>query len=168
MLISSDKKHFVVIGANHSYVMSTPQPLIAAIEGSFHRSVGATLRDFVLLPSGEISGELWLHIVRGSPAEDRNAAIQAGFEPLVTSQGVSGATYRARLKGVRASTNDLPVNQAPSSLNRTYRVTVWVKGGGPETSIPLANPETVLGKAVLFPISATMLLLKCSGENACK
>ena len=167
VFISADKQHVVVVGTEYGYVLDAPPPLVAALESTFHRSLGATLENFVLLPSGELVGKVWLHIVPGSPEEDRVAAIQAGFTPLNRPQGPIGATFHTDLRGVRTSLDGLPTQQAPTGLNETYRVLVTVKGGGPEETIPAINPETILGKVALIPFIAVLLVI-CSGDPTCK
>ena len=159
-------KQLVVIGDQYHYVFDAPPALVKATTGDLHEFVFAAIPPLNLDDDEKISGSCYLVLKADSPTQAISDAKAIGFK----ENGWRGqVSYEAHLKGGRYKAVDkLEMNQQVT-LNKTYKIEVYLPGPPTQSYARLAlTPITVAADGVLLigsiPLMAITVGVLSSGD----
>lgn len=161
ILISSDKKNFVVVGSIYHYIFEAPTTVLAALDPSLHPVIDAAeFRSFKVDNQNKIQGQLILQTKPNASATERSLARQSGFldhgSKMKAEIELHGERYRSNNEA------SLPLQE----LHKKYSVYIKEEPTKALTALKVAaTPITLaadgvmfIGSIVLLPIALPLFL----------
>lgn len=156
ILVSSDGKNIVVLGATYHYIFDTPPKLIEVLDSPLHPKLSAAMHQFDVKPNGDIKGSFYLLMPNDATDDDMHFAQSLGFE----SRKREAASLPFGLVGKRYSAKGftMPAAGQVKQFNRPYNVSIREElpiGG--KAALALLTPVTVAADGVVVLLGIALV-----------
>jgi hypothetical protein len=152
ILISADKKYFVILTPNWHYVFDAPPGIVESLTAPFHKDISADFSTLVIDEYGNAYIYYTLIIPELKIQSNKNKLIEIGYKEKLVGKKVDMYAYKAKygdlyltgkMRGTRYSSNHFVIPAEMILLNRAYEI---------EVSYPQSTLEKV-EKLPLTPIT---------------
>ncbi|MEK7884602.1 hypothetical protein WJU27_16540 [Methyloversatilis sp. NSM2] len=160
LLLAQDGLWVAVVGEKYHYVFDAPPGLAEVLRSNIRDKLTASFGEFSVSDDLGISGKFWIDAL----------AKKSEQEQLLSKLGFHGPSFRRefQLKGRRYSADGF-ARGVEIKLNKPYVVAISEpKSALNRASRMAATPITATVDGVLILFGFPLLLIACSGKNACK
>lgn len=157
ILVTSNGRQIVVLGADQHYIIDTPPGLVQVLDSPLHPKVQAQMDRFNVTPTSDMTGSFTLILPAGASSEDQQRAQAFGF-----SKNPDGRmTQSFLLSGKRYSAKGFTMPSAlAKKFNQTYSVQIreeLLSAG--KAALVLLTPLTVAADGVLTLLAIPLVPL---------
>jgi hypothetical protein len=155
ILMSEDGKKLVFIGDGYHYIFDAPVKLFHSLNSSFQKSLFAKFKGFRVDKNEQITGIITISLDDSATQEDKEEAINLGYD-----KGSTSPTLDLTLQGHRYKSGDVTTDRVGYKLNYTYKVTVKEERSSLEkAALTAATPISVLADGVLVILGVPLVIL---------
>ena len=166
-LVAADDNKCVVLGSRYHYIFAVTPSLRYVLTSSLRTAVDAELSNFYVRRNNVVTGDYKLSLRQGAPDEQRQAAIDAGFDTGKTAGADSDQTtvpvLTGHLEGIRYSTEGFPAT-ATREFTHPYAVKIAEQEPGSRQAAKiLLTPIAVAADGALIIGGMALVVLMILG-----
>jgi hypothetical protein len=155
VLMTEDGKKLVFIGDKYHYIFDAPVGLLYSLSSSFRKSLFASFKEFRVDINDRITGNVTISLDESASQEDKDAAIESGFD-----QRPASPVLEFSLQGKRYYAGGVATDRVGYKLNYNYKVGVLEERSSLEkAALTAMTPITVAADGVLILVGVPLVVL---------
>ena len=155
VLMTEDGTKLVFIGDDYHYIFDAPVGLLYSLSSSFRKSLFASFKEFRVDRNDRITGNVTISLDESASQEDRDAAIESGF-----NQRPASPVLEFLLQGKRYNSGGVATGRVGYKLNYNYKVGVLEERGSLEkAALTALTPVAVLADGVIVIMAVPVILM---------
>ena len=155
VLMSEDGTKLVFIGDDYHYIFDAPVGLSHSLHSSFRKSLFFKFKEFRVDKNDHITGNITISLDESASQEDKDAAIESGFD-----QRPASPVLEFSLQGKRYYAGGVATDRVGYKLNYNYKVGVLEERSSLEkAALTAMTPITVAADGVLILVGVPLVVL---------